>query len=190
LFGYIFGVTGRVNSVNTDSYSDTPPLCETLAPSTIGGTSNEMDYINANFTTVADQGASLIGTTDNGGFYYLPNGMAIHAGGNIGSPEHPVVLIVDGNFKNNGPNIYGLVFVRDPATTYDPTVNGGAGGAGIDPGGGTGIIYGAIVVEGDGTLNGGLKVISSPQTLSAILNDPNNIRFARVPGTWNDSLSY
>ena len=55
---------------------------------------------------------------------------------------------------------------------------------------GTAVIYGAVVIEGEGTLNGGLKIISSPETLAAILKDPNNIRFARVPGTWNDSLSY
>src|SRR5207342_2289544 len=101
-----------------------------------------------------------------------------------------VVMVVDSSFKNSGPTIYGLVFVRDPATTYDPTVAGGAGAAGYAPGGGTAIIYGALVIEGEGKLNGGLKIISSPETLATILNDPNNIKVARVPGSWNDSLSY
>jgi hypothetical protein len=189
LFGYVFGVTGRTNAVDSDQFHDTPPLCETLAPSTIGGTSNEQDYIDANFTSNSNCD-SLVGTTNSGGFFYLPNGCALSGPGQIGSPEHPVVLIADSTFKNSGPTIYGLVFVRDPATTYDPSVSGGAGAADYAPGGGTAVIYGALVIEGEGTLNGGLKIISSPATLNAILNDPNNVKIARVPGSWNDSLSY
>lgn len=195
LFGYVFGVQGRTDSVNSDQYSDTPPLCETLAPSTIGGTSNEQDYIDANFTTIntgssnGDQTA-LKAQSTGGGFFYLPQGLQLSGTGQVGTPEHPVVIIADTSFKDTGPTIYGLVFVRDPATTYDPGVAGGAGGAYYASGGGTAVIYGAVVIEGEGTLNGGLKIISSPETLKAILNDPNNIKFARVPGSWNDSLSY
>ena len=47
-----------------------------------------------------------------------------------------------------------------------------------------------MVIEGPGKLNGGLKIISSPAILAAILNSPKNKRMARVPGSWNDGLTY
>jgi hypothetical protein len=186
LFGYVFGIQARTNEVTTDPFSDTPPLCETLAPSTIGGTSNVQDYIDENFTRV-DDCDTLVDTTANGGFFWLPNGCALSGPGVIGSAANPVVLISDNSFKDSGPTIYGLVFVRDPATTYAPP---GAGAAYYATGGGTAVIYGAVVIEGPGTLNGGLKIVSSPDVLNSLLNNPNNIRTARVPATWTDSLSY
>ena len=191
LFAYVFGIKARVNAVNTDPYSDIPALCETLAPSTIGGTSNVQDYLNANFKSTANCDtlvtSSSTGGTNDGGFFWMPNGCALSGPGHIGSPEHPVVMVVDSSFKDSGPTIYGLVFVRDPATTYAAP---GAGAADYAPGGGTAVIYGAVVIEGAGALNGGLKIVSSPQILARIGADPNNIKFARVPGSWNDSLSY
>ena len=191
LFAYVFGTKARNNVVATDPFSDVPALCETLAPSTIGGTSNVQDYLNANFKRVNDcdtlvTSASTGGTND-GGFYWMPNGCSLSGLGHIGSPQRPVVMVVDSSFKDSGPTIYGLVFVRDPATTY---ASPGAGAAEYGTGGGTAVIYGAVVIEGAGALNGGLKIVSSPQTLARIGSDPNNIKFARVPGTWNDSLTY
>lgn len=190
IFAYVFGVPVRENRVSTDTYADVPLLCETQLDSDGDGVKDVMEYINENFTQLADCD-SLIGNTA-GGLYYLPNGCALSGSGQIGSPTTPVVMIVDSTFKNSGPTIFGLVFVRDTAAVYSGCSDGicASGLADYAPGGGTAAIYGAIVIEGPGKLNGGLKVISSPAVLSAILESPNNKRFARVPGSWNDNLSF
>jgi Tfp pilus assembly protein PilX len=191
LFAYTFGVDARENKVTTDAYSDVPALCETMVdtdPSTT--TSDIEDFLAANFTKGDDCQSELVDKSEDGGLFWYPKGCAFKSGSKVGSPEHPVVIIADGSFKNSGPTLYGVVFIRDPAKTYDPTKNGGSGAAGYGSGGGNGIIYGAVVIEGDASLNGGLKVISSPEIMQAIANSNNNLRLARVPGSWNDSLSY
>src|SRR5205085_7110534 len=112
----------------------------------------------------------------------------------LGTPDTPVVLVVDTSFSPNNLTVYGLIFVRDPANTYDPAgCDGGVCGSGIAnwaPGGGNNFVEGAVVMEGPGKINGGTDIISSPEILAKINNSPKNIKFARVPGTWTDTLSY
>lgn len=191
LFAYTFGVRAREDKVSTDVYNDTPPLCETQLdtdPST--PTTDVEDFLLTNFKQGDDCQEELVDKSADGGLFWFPKGCALKSGSQVGSPENPVVIVADGSFVNRGPTLYGVVFVRDPAETYDPSVNGGSGGATYGSGGGNGIIYGALVIEGDATLNGGLKVISSPGVFEAIANSNNNIRLARVPGSWNDGLTY
>lgn len=188
LFAYVFGVQTRRNdpaAVTADPYSDVPPLCETQVDADGNGTADVNQFLQNtdNFTTVADCD-TLVGN-NTGGFFYMPNGCALSGPGSIGTPTKPVVMVVDRSFKNSGPTIYGLIFVRDPAPVYATS-----GAAEYAPGGGTATIYGALVIEGPGKLNGGLDIISSPAILNTIGNDPKNVKFARVPGTWNDTLSY
>lgn len=192
LFAYTFGVKARENKVSTDVYNDDPPLCETQLDtdaSTVGTTDIE-DFLATNFKKGTDCQTELVDNSADGGLFWYPTGCAFKSGSKVGSPEHPVVIVADGEFKNSGPTLYGIVFVRDPAHVYDKTVNGGSGAATYGSGGGNGIIYGALVIEGNGVLNGGLKVVSSPGVFQAIANSKDNLRLARVPGSWNDSLTY
>jgi hypothetical protein len=191
LFAYTFGVKARENKVSTDSYSDAPPLCETQIdtdPST--ATTDIEDFLQANFKVGTNCQDELVDKSADGGFYWYKNGCTFQSGSTVGSPEHPVVIIADKSFKNSGPTVYGVVFVRDPAKEYDKDTNGGSGAGSYAPGGGNGIIYGALVIEGDAQLNGGLKIISSPGVFQAIANSKNNLKLARVPGSWTDSLTY
>lgn len=193
LFSFVFGIQARSNEVSTDSYSDDPPLCETLVDSNADGVTDVVDYLTTNFEIIPDC-SNLEALAAEGGFFWAQNNCSLQ-NGVIGTPEKPVVLVVDsvGNnkgFKNNGAVVYGLIFVRDPAAVYDPAYAGGAGSAVYEAGGGGGVVYGAIVIEGPGTLNGGLKVISSPGILQAIIESPKNIKLAKVPDSWNDGLSY
>lgn len=191
IFAYTFGVNARENKVSTDAYADVPALCETQIdsdPST--PTTDIEDFLADNFKKGGDCQSELVDKSEDGGLYWYPSGCEFKSGSKVGSPEHPVVIIADGSFKNSGPTLYGVVFIRDPDKTYDPTVNGGAGRAAYGSGGGNGVIYGAVVIEGDASLNGGLKVISSPEVMQAIANSNDNLRIARIPGSWNDSLSY
>lgn len=191
LFAFTFGVDARENLKPTDTHSDDPPLCETQIDtdkSAKSATTTDIeDFLAANFTQLSDC-TTLVDNSDDGGLFWIKNGdkgCAFTSGDTVGSPEHPVVLVVDSLFSNSGPTVYGVVFVRDPAKEYAD-----AGAAKYKTGGGNGIIYGAVVIEGATGLTGGLKVISSPEIMKAIANSNNNLRLARVPGSWNDSLSY
>lgn len=186
LFAYTFGVRARENLVSTDSYGDAPPLCETQIETDASTPTTDIeDFLLANFTQGTDCQAELVDKSSDGGFFWFKDGCSFQSGSQVGSPENPVVIVADGEFKNSGPTLYGVVFVRDPAHVYESD-----GAAEYAPGGGNGIIYGALVIEGPGSLNGGLKVISSPEVFKAIANSKNNLRLARVPGSWNDSLTY
>jgi hypothetical protein len=194
LFSFVFGVQARSNEVSTDSYNDDPPLCETHVDANANGVPDVVEYLTTNFEVIPDCSNLEALAAGEGGFFWAQNNCSLQGGQVIGSPANPVVLVVDsvGNNKGlkiNGATVYGLIFVRDPATTYDPS-NGGAGSAVYEPGGGTGIVYGSVVIEGPGKLNGGLKIVSSPGIISTILESPKNIKLAKVPDSWNDGLSY
>lgn len=191
LFAYTFGIRAREDKVTTDSYGDTPPLCETQIDTDASTATTDIeDFLQTNFKQGTDCQAELVDKSADGGFFWYKNGCEFKSGSTVGSPENPVVIVADRTFRNAGPTVYGIVFVRDPAKVYDKDVNGGSGGASYAPGGGNGIIYGALVIEGDAKLNGGLKIISSPGVFQAIANSKNNLKLARVPGSWNDGLTY
>lgn len=198
LFAYVFGVTAREDKVSTDKYADAPPLCETQTDADGNGTADVVDFLSDtnNFTEISDcQDLVQPVGSGTGGFYWVPSGnCSPNATGDIGSPTDPVVIVTDCSFKDTGPTIYGLVFVRDTSAVYGDgscaADADAAGAADYEAGGGTATIYGAVVIEGPGKLNGGLDIISSPAILSQIVNSDRNLKFARVPGTWNDSLTY
>ena len=39
-------------------------------------------------------------------------------------------------------------------------------------------------------INGNVDIVSSPALLAKLVNLPSNLKFARIPSTWTDSLSY
>ncbi len=104
----------------------------------------------------------------------------------IGSPNAPVVIIMDGSV-NLQARVFGMVFLRSTGATLDPATGGDAV-LSIHAGGAA--VYGAIVVQGSTTnLNGGV-VVSDPTVLGNIGKNPNNTRYSTLPGAWNDQRSY
>ena len=188
LFEYVFGVKARENLVSTDSYADTPPLCETKVDADGNGQKDVDEFLNnsANFELATN--ANIEGKAAAGGFFYMPGGLNLN-NKTLGTPDTPVVLVVDTSFSPNNLTVYGLIFVRDPANVYDPA-DGGAGVGNWAPGGGTNFVEGAVVIEGPGKINGGAQIVSSPEILAKIANSPKNVKFARVPGSWTDVLTY
>ena len=87
--------------------------------------------------------------------------------GNIGTQDHPVILIVNGDF-NLGSNseINGLVYVTGNIT-----------------GNGTPTIYGGLVGASNATANGNLKVIFDPKVLGGASNLG---QAALLQGSWRD----
>lgn len=117
----------------------------------------------------------------------------------IGSPDNPVVLVIDGTVSLKG-RIFGIVFIRStsggatltPATGYTMTsteiANGGNADLTLNA---NTTIYGSLVVQGEfDKFNGTAAVIYSDTVLKAIGQNPNNSRFATLPGAWNDRSTY
>lgn len=109
----------------------------------------------------------------------------------LGKPSAPVALIYDGSLTQvNGLKLYGLLFLREPnaSTTLDATT-GGSTELGIN---GNMVIYGAAVVQGRISSSGGgsAAVVYNKDVLFNLINNPENINPASIPGSWTDRLRY
>jgi len=117
----------------------------------------------------------------------------------VGTPEQPVVLIIDGSAQIQG-TVYGLVFLRmtaggdtlTPVAGYTMTSGevASGGGATLDMNAGA-VVYGALVIQGQvNKANGTAAVIHDANVLKAIGDNPDGNRYATLPGAWNDTFSY
>lgn len=108
-------------------------------------------------------------------------------GTQIGRPSAPVILILDGGVnQQQGMEVFGLVFARHTATV-DLPLNGG--GASWSNGRGSAAVYGAVVVEGGGTINGNIDIIYNKRSLQGG-NGSQNPVVGEIPGSWTDRYSY
>lgn len=88
----------------------------------------------------------------------------------IGSPEKPVVLVVDADLKmNGGLTIYGTVYVTKDF---------------INSGGGNLEIHGALVVNGDIQSTGTPNVIYTEEVLNKVQEAVG--KYTKLPGSWID----
>jgi hypothetical protein len=117
--------------------------------------------------------------------------------GEVGSPDHPVVLVVDRPAGSGGivihGTVFGLVFVRDTGSTLHPESGSSYSAGACQPNcalemQANGTIYGALVIQGQMKSSGG-AVIYDATVLGNFGND-NNLLRATLPGAWNDQRSY
>jgi len=117
----------------------------------------------------------------------------------LGSVDNPVVLVADGDTTIQG-RVFGIVLLRTKAggatntassgytMTSTEIANGGAATLRMNAGS---AVYGSIVVQGQvEKANGTAAVIYSEAVLNAIGQNPNNNRYATLPGAWNDRSTY
>lgn len=107
-----------------------------------------------------------------GGIFWVNGDVEVHSNTTFGSPEDPVVIIVDGNMQLNGViTVYGVVYVV-----------GGPGGW-ENSGGGNADIRGAAISEASTTSTGNLDIIKDQDVLNNIVA---TTRAAKVMGSWRD----
>ena len=86
----------------------------------------------------------------------------------IGSAQNPVIMIVEGDFKfNGGATIYGVVYVI---------------GNWSNSGGGSALLNGAAIVEGNMSSTGTTDLDFS----SSVSNLSNITTLVKIPGSWRD----
>jgi hypothetical protein len=135
-----------------------------------------------------------------GGLIWCQSNCDVGSNQQLGSVDNPVVLVVDGATRIQG-RVFGVVFLRTkaaggatltPATGYTMTAAevAAGGNATLDMNAGA-VVYGSVVVQGQiDKVNGTAAIVYDENVLNAIGDNPNNNRYATLPGAWNDNSSY
>lgn len=127
----------------------------------------------AQYTSLTDADAQTTG-----GIVWVEGDTTMN-GGTYGSPNHPVIVVIDGNLSVQGtPNIYGLLYVTGQMDAA-----------------GTPTVYGTVLVEGDPAMvpagelpvegNGTVNLVYSSYSLDQAAN-PIAGTTAVIPGSWRD----
>lgn len=144
--------------------------------------SKEDAYLDAQGGTLISNDCSSLDTSSSGLYYSANTDTAKCNLGDVGSPDHPVVVVVNGPIQFNGGNFFGMLFIRYTGSGAPP-----------DPMlkiAGNGNVFGAVVVngnvDGSGTFN---LVYVDTSTGTPGKKLPATTRFGRLPGSWLDSTS-
>jgi Tfp pilus assembly protein PilX len=124
----------------------------------------------------------------------------IGASQQIGSPSHPVLLVIDGSAKIQG-RVFGLILMRSLAggKTLTPPTGFAMSSAEVDAGGNAvldmnagAVVYGSVVVQGQiDKANGTASIVYNADVLINLANDKTMQKFSGVPGGWSDDrVSY
>jgi hypothetical protein len=121
------------------------------------------------------------------GLVWCQTGCDIGTGAVVGSPDHPVILVIDGSARIQG-RVFGMLFLRtDTAGPLNPATGGTAV---LDMNAGA-TVYGAVVVQGQvDKANGTSAVVYNGDILNRLATDPTGSRYATLPGAWTDLRSY
>lgn len=205
LFQFVFGVAAR-----TDEDGDF--FCETLiklpdpdnAGQTVGADELWLRQ-NANVIVVAspdtsrdsrERGCASIDSNSRGLVWMRTD---CNLGRQVGSPERPLVLVVDGPAQfSAGLRLFGLLFVRalglENAGVNTISANPTAGNLGGNASlrfNGRGAIYGAAVTQGPVVkANGTAAFIYNEGVLRQLSTSPELQAFGTLPGAWTDRFSY
>lgn len=100
---------------------------------------------------------------------WLEGGLTLASAAELGSPQHPVLLVVDGPVRLRTPvQVHGLLYLRSP--TWE------------DDAGAT--VHGALLAEHDLALAGATRIEHDAQVLRRLHGCCGS--FARRPGSWRD----
>jgi hypothetical protein len=139
----------------------------------------------------------------NSGLVWCQDGSQCATGsdGNSGSPEDPVLMVIDGGTTISG-NVYGMLFMRSTDNTAGYVAGAATSGpvTGVDAstGGnatfalhGNNAIYGSVIVQGStDKINGTSAIISNKDIRTILDSDLGAPKFGGVPGGWSDRVSY
>lgn len=213
LFAHLFGIKAW-SDVDKDCFAEVKVMKDFTNPNT-----GAVIKMGADEAFLFENAASIINPTATGtllmsttqaytgtypssslsGVIWCQSNCDIGSNQTLGSPDAPVVLVVDGDVTIQG-RVFGIVLLRSTANgaTLTPSSGYTMSASEISAGGSASLrmnagaaVYGSIVVQGTvEKANGTAAVIYSQTVLNAIGQDPNNNRFATLPGAWNDRSTY
>lgn len=147
------------------------------------------------------KGAAATGYPNSGfnGLVWCQTGCSIGSNQQLGSPENPVLLVIDGSATIQG-KVFGMVFLRTLAGTATLTPASGytmsatevsnGGNAVLDMNAGA-VVYGAVVLQGKvNKANGTASVVYNGDVMQTLIGEPAFNKFVGVPGGWTDRTSY
>jgi len=213
LFGHLFGIMAWSDD-DHDCFAERKVMDDFTNPNTGAvvrmGADESFLYENAyKIINPTTEGSPLLATTQVYSGTYPSSGLSgliwcqssCNVGSNqtLGSVDNPVVLVADGDTTIQG-RVFGIVFLRTKPNGATNTASTGytmtstevanGGGATLRMNAGS-AVYGSIVVQGQvAKANGTAAVIYSEAVLNAIGQNPNNNRYATLPGAWNDRSTY
>lgn len=135
---------------------------------------------------------ALLDSPDTAGVVWCQQNCDIQSNAQIGTPTHPVMLILDGPVQIHGV-VWGFVFIRDKGKPFLPATGGSTAGACpnnciLTMNAGT-AIYGGLVAQGQIHVNGTSAVIYNGDVLAGVVEEA-GLLYATVPGGWTDRRSY
>lgn len=212
LFAHLFGVAVW-EDLDKDCFGETKIMREFTDPNTgavlVMGADEAFLYENAvKIINPTAAGAAYMAAAQNYTGAYPSSGLSgvlwcqsncdIGSNTTLGSVDNPVALVVDGDLTIQG-RVFGIILLRSKSNGATLTPPGGfkmttevatGGGATLRMNAGA-AVYGSIVVQGQVTkANGTAAVIYSEAVLRALGQNPNNNRYATLPGAWNDRSTY
>ena len=213
LFAYIFGVDAWEDT-NSDCFAEKKIMTVFTNPNngaevTMGADeaflfTNALYIVNptaqgAPLRTAAQTWSGPYPSAQLSGLIWCQSNCDIGSNTQLGTPANPVVLVIDGSAKIQG-RVFGLIYLRSKSGVATLTPAGGytmtsaevssGGNAVLDMNAGA-TVYGAVVVQGRvDKANGTAAIIFDATVLDAIGKNPNNNRYATLPGAWNDISSY
>lgn len=139
-------------------------------------------YLDSQGGTLISNDCASLDASSAGLYYSASTDSASCSLGDVGSPDHPVVVVANGPIQFNGGNFFGMLFIRytGTGTPPDPLLHIA----------GNGNIFGSVVVNGNVDGNGNFNLVyvdTSTGTPGKKL--PATTRFGRLPGSWLDSAS-
>ena len=115
--------------------------------------------------------ALALGPNSTNRLVWVNNDLRLSGVLSIGSPEHPVLLVVEGQVQlSGGVVIYGLIYSL--AASWDTTGTGNAQ------------VHGALISQGDVVGNGTPELTYDAEILKRLHGNAGT--FTRVPGSWRD----
>lgn len=136
----------------------------------------------------ADQAATSVGASSRGIVWCLTDCLqGLNSNTQIGSAAAPVALVIDGSTTNHA-QIFGLVFMRDPAATMDANT----GGAAAFKFNAQSSVFGSVIIQGVVPTGSGGGLIYGDSDILKKLLDPGvqPPQFDTLGGGWSDRISY
>lgn len=193
MFEYVFGIRARenTNGIMTHGARAPYPICEDGKDADGDGHIDvAYKFLNSNAKKIVDTCAPL--DTKSAGLIWVKGACSLDHP--IGSPDDPVVIVATGSGGEIGMGtdgrVFGVVFGFDTKLIDLDETNFDNNRPALGPGGGSGKVYGSVMVEGGVKANARIDLVATPKVIDNFNQNRRNFKYGVVPGSWSDRFGY